>query len=360
MTLEAWVNPSKLTAWHTVLLKESAAGMAYELYAHNPELSRPAAYATFSGVIRGVTGTAALPVNAWTHLASTYDGANMRLYVNGTLVRTVARTGAIDVTTGPLRIGGNVPWGGEFFAGLIDEVRVYNRALSATEVAADMNGSAAPPPPPPPPPGSGPVLALGFDEEAGSLVAHDASGGHRDGSVREAQFVAGKYGHALSFDGVNDWVTIADADALDLSTAMTLEAWVQPSAIAGWRTVLMKEAASSAAYELYANEDTNRPSAYFVAGTTFKGVTGTAVLPTSAWTHLAATYDGTNMRLYVNGVLARTVARTGTINNSAAPLRIGGNNEWGEFFAGLIDEVRVYNRALSQAEIQADMNTPLQ
>ena len=361
MTLEAWVNPSTLTQWHTVLLKENAAGMAYELYAHNPDVSRPAAYGTLNGAIRGVTGTAALPTNTWTHLATTYDGTNMNLFVNGALVRTVARAGAMDATTGPLRIGGNLPWGGEFFAGLIDEVRIYNRALAPAEITADMNrGSTPPPPPPPAPTPAGPVLALGFNEAAGSPIAHDSSGGAHDGSIREAQFVAGKYGNALAFDGVNDWVTIADDAALDLTTAMTLEAWVRPSDIAGWRTVLMKESVDSAAYELYANEDTNRPSAYFVAGTTFKGVTGIAALSTAAWTHLAATYDGANMRIYVNGVLARTVARTGAINRTASPLRVGGNNAWGEFFAGLIDEVRVYNRALSQAEIQADMNTPLQ
>jgi hypothetical protein len=361
MTLEAWVNPSTLTQWHTVLLKESAAGMAYELYAHNPDISRPAAYGTLNGALRGVTGTAALPTNTWTHLATTYDGTNMQLYVNGALVRSVARAGVMDATTGPLRIGGNVPWGGEFFAGLIDEVRVYNRALTASEIAADMNRGGTPPPPPPPAPTpAGPVLALGFNEAAGSPIAHDSSGSGRDGSIREAQIVPGKFGNALSFDGVNDWVTVADAAALDLTSAMTLEAWVRPSEIAGWRTVLMKESPDSAAYELYANEETDRPSAYFVAGTTFKGVTGTAALATAAWTHLATTYDGANMRLYVNGVLARTVARTGAINTTAAPLRVGGNNAWGEFFSGLIDEVRVYNRALSQSEIQADMNTPLQ
>jgi hypothetical protein len=65
------------------------------------------------------------------------------------------------------------------------------------------------------------------------------------------------------------------------------------------------------------------------------------------------------LRLYVNGQLvnSRTVTGVGVV--SASPLRIGGNAIWGEWFAGLIDEVRVYNRALSQAEIQADMKLPI-
>ena len=69
------------------------------------------------------------------------------------------------------------------------------------------------------------------------------------------------------------------------------------------------------------------------------------------------TYDGAALRLYVNGVLTATQARTGAIETNTSPVRIGGNSPYGEFFQGLIDEVRVYNRALSQTEIQTDMKT---
>jgi hypothetical protein len=79
----------------------------------------------------------------------------------------------------------------------------------------------------------------------------------------------------------------------------------------------------------------------------------------NTWTHLAATYDGAVLRLYVNGTLAGSLSRAGSIDASAGPLRIGGNSLWGEWFNGRIDEVRVYNRALSQGEIQTDMNTPV-
>jgi hypothetical protein len=74
---------------------------------------------------------------------------------------------------------------------------------------------------------------------------------------------------------------------------------------------------------------------------------------------LAATYDGATLRLYVNGTLASSLARSGSINTSNSPLRLGGNSIWGEWFNGLIDEVRIYNRALTQPEIQSDMNTPV-
>ena len=69
----------------------------------------------------------------------TYDGATMRIYVNGVQVASRAQSGAIAVGNGALRIGGNNSFAGEFFRGLIDEVRVYNRALSAAEITQDMN-----------------------------------------------------------------------------------------------------------------------------------------------------------------------------------------------------------------------------
>ena len=89
------------------------------------------------------------------------------------------------------------------------------------------------------------------------------------------------------------------------------------------------------------------------------GAAGTSQLPLNTWTHVAATYDNTTLRLYVNGVQAGSRAVTGALLTSTGALRIGGNSVWGEFFAGRIDEVRIYNRALSPGEIQTDMNTPL-
>ena len=71
------------------------------------------------------------------------------------------------------------------------------------------------------------------------------------------------------------------------------------------------------------------------------------------------TWDGLDLRLYVNGTQVASSALTGTAVASASPLRIGGNSVWSEWFAGLIDEVRVYNRALTPAEIAADRDTAI-
>jgi hypothetical protein len=203
------------------------------------------------------------------------------------------------------------------------------------------------------------VGAWGFDEPSGTTAA-DASGRGNAGTISGATRATGKSGGALSFDGVNDWVTIPDANVLDLTTGMTIEAWINPVAVgSGWRTVVFKEQPASLIYALYAGDGTGRP-ATDVFTNADRGVSGSATTPLNAWTHLASTYDGTTLRLYVNGVQAATRAVTGAIKVSTGVLRIGGNGTWNdEWFSGLIDEVRLYNRALTAAEIQTDMAAPV-
>ncbi|HVQ90242.1 MAG TPA: LamG-like jellyroll fold domain-containing protein [Mycobacteriales bacterium] len=208
--------------------------------------------------------------------------------------------------------------------------------------------------------GAGLVAAYGFDEGAGT-TAGDASGGGHAGTLTGAAWsAAGRFGGALSFNGTSSWVTVPDAAALDLTSAMTLEAWVRPVAGSGWRTVLMKERPGGLAYSLYGYDNSNRPPAvYGNFGGTDVSAAGGSALPVNTWSHLAGTYDGATLRLYVNGVQVATKARTGPLPASTSPLRIGGNSAWGEYFSGLIDEVRVYNRALPAAEIGTDMTTPV-
>ena len=139
---------------------------------------------------------------------------------------------------------------------------------------------------------------------------------------------------------------------------MTLEAWVQPSTVNGWRTVLLKERPGGLAYSLYTSGDGTRPSGYVAAPGDVK-VIGTSSLAANAWAHVAMTYDGVTLRLFVNGTQVSSRALSAPITTSTGVLRLGGNNVWSEFFQGLIDEVRIYNRALTTGEIQTDMTTPI-
>jgi hypothetical protein len=218
---------------------------------------------------------------------------------------------------------------------------------TATNVSVTVDNSV--------PAGPQPVAAYSFDDGSGSSLIDRTGKGHT-GAVREAVWAAGKNGGALQFDGVNDWVTVDDAPDLQLVGTMTVEAWVNPSATTNWRTVLMKEKPGDMAYSLYAAGDGRFPTAQVGSAST----RATPILTTNTWTHLAATYDGTTLRIYVNGVQKATKAVSGGLTASSGVLRIGGNGNWlDEFFAGKIDDVRVYNSTLTAAQITTDMNTPV-
>jgi PKD repeat protein len=434
MTLEAWVYPTSLsTTWSDIIYKATD---TYFLMGSTPQGQAPDLGGTFAGT--NVYGNP-LPLNTWSHIAGTYDGTTMRFYVNGVLVSSQPQSGSIPASTGPLSIGGD-SISGQYWTGLIDEVRVYNRALSSSEVITDMTtpvagvststnrppvavasanttsggvpltvafsssgsydpdgaaltytwtfgdgatstaanpshtynasgsynaslavsdgtytsvstnititvGNAA----------NGLVAAYGFEEGSGSSVT-DASGNHNNGTISGAVWSNnGRFGKALSFNGTSALVTIPDSPSLDMAAAITLEAWVNPSALGtSWSDIIFKAT------------DT-----YFLMGCTPQGqapdfggafsptnVYG-AKLPLNTWSHIAGTYDGTMMRFYVNGLLVASRPQSGAIQTSSGVLSIGGDSSSGQFWNGLIDEVRVYNRALSQAEIHSDMNVPL-
>jgi hypothetical protein len=88
-------------------------------------------------------------------------------------------------------------------------------------------------------------------------------------------------------------------------------------------------------------------------------VFGNTQLPLNISRHLATTYDGTALRLCVNSSLVGSRSLTACIRASGSPLHIAGNRVWGDYFKGRIDEVRVYNRALTSSQMQTDMNTPV-
>jgi hypothetical protein len=193
----------------------------------------PAGGATLDGTIRQTFGTRSVPVDRWSNVALTYDGATLQLYIDGDRIASRPSTaGTIQGPRHPLWIGGNRPYG-EHFDGFVDEVRVYDRALTPREIEVDMRK--------PVHPAAGLVAAYAFDAGAGNAAA-DSSGHGNTGEIQGASWVAGRYGDALRFDGVRSVVRVPASPQLNLAGAMTLSGWIRPrSAQTGWRTIVQRE-----------------------------------------------------------------------------------------------------------------------
>jgi chitodextrinase len=204
-------------------------------------------------------------------------------------------------------------------------------------------------------------LVAGWSFNAGTgTTAADASGnGNTATLLSGATWATGRYGNGVLFDGVNDLAQVASSSSLALTSGMTLAAWIRPSGTqSGWRTIMQRQVDT-----FFLNASTSAGNNVPGGGGTFGGnihvTTASAAAPASQWTHVALTYDGTQLRLYVNGVQVATSPAGGTIQASAEPLWIGGNSPYGEYFAGVIDEAQMYNRPLSPTEVKTVMNTPL-
>jgi concanavalin A-like lectin/glucanase superfamily protein/putative amidase-like protein len=205
-----------------------------------------------------------------------------------------------------------------------------------------------------------PVAAYNFNEGSGK-TAYDAIGDH-DGEVAGTWTTSGKYGGAIDFNGTSDRVKIPDHNELDFTSAFTLEAWVRPEKYREWAALFSKAGPTEPDYSfmVYSGNNSGPPKAYVRNS---KGeeaeAEGTGALALNAWSYVAVTSDGKDLRLYVNGNLVDTVPAVIAVTNSY-PIRIGGHSDWWEFFDGKIDEVRLYDQALSKAQITEDMETAVE
>src|SRR5262249_14691600 len=143
---------------------------------------------------------------------------------------------------------------------------------------------------------------------------------NNNGTISNATWTtSGKNGGALSFNGTNSWVTVPDSSSLDLTKGMTLEAWVNASSLSGWRSVLLKERTHGLSYSLYATDpfqSRSGPSSFVNTGGNDQGTASRTPLTTNTWAHLAATYDGSTLRYYVNGVLKASQSVSGSLRTS--------------------------------------------
>jgi len=187
-----------------------------------------------------------------------------------------------------------------------------------------------------------------FDENSGG-TAYDNSGYGNNGTINGATWADGKYNPALSFDGVDDYVQVSHSSSLNIGgSEITLEAWIKANALppAGQRWQILGKAD---AYALQLSDGGNGKARVWLGPLTGYIETN-PVISTGSWYHLVGVYDGNSVKIYINGELKKEVAKTGNQATSTNNLIIGARIPGG-YFNGIIDEARIYNRALNTGEI---------
>jgi len=194
----------------------------------------------------------------------------------------------------------------------------------------------------------------------GEENANDIADGNNGTLQGGATFAAGLVGQAFSFDGVGDLVEIPDAPNLNLTTSLSIDAWIRPSTVIGNHRIVGKGNWSSVPLENFilvlVGDRLQFDLADPAGGAT--AINATQTIAPGVWTHVAATFDGATMLMFINGVQdpssgSHATIRTGT---SRAWIGVSPDSPGFEPFAGLIDEVDIYNRALSVSEIQSIVN----
>jgi hypothetical protein len=214
--------------------------------------------------------------------------------------------------------------------------------LAATAVPASLAAG----------PDRGPVAAYSFDEGEGT-TAEDLTGDGHTATLEGAEWARGRYGDGLRFDGKTACATVADAADLRFGEEFTVESWVRPEGPRSKEPLLVKKGGSFSAYSLGIGSAVGEASIGTTAGGR-EAVSGSS-LEAKVWRHLAATFDGAKLRLYVGGALIATRAVASPNASGLGSLTIGCDRLLGTHFTGRIDEARVYNRALAEAEIQQSM-----
>ena len=327
----------------------------------------------FNGFIRVCSGTGSgayvtnnftstdIVLNKWIHGALVYNGSQIKVYINGKYINSANRT--VNQSNTNFVIG---RWATDYsssyyFPGNIDEVKIYNTALTDDEVKQDYNqGSTISF-------GSttqtiggtttsldycipgdtsycaSPVAEWKMDEGTG-VSAKDTSGNNLNGTITGATWAQGKIGKALNFDGVNDVVSVGNSSSLQQTGNYTLESWFKPTNNTAAFFIL-----KNGEYGFKWNGNTSAVN-YF--DNTYKSSTKTS-WNLNQWYHLSMVKIGSTLNFYIDGSLDSTSASAA--HNTAYNLEFGA---WGgvQYFSGQLDNIRLYNYARTSAQISYDYN----
>jgi hypothetical protein len=316
----------------------------------------------------GVNANSIFIDDQWVHLAFTWDSSLAAIYADGVLVASLPNPTlpAAYSSSSPRRTTvGRYALSSTKFDGLFDEIGFYSSSLSTQEIQAIYNAGSA---------GKCKGEEAGCVEPPSNLVgwwpgavddlgvnAHDIQAGN-DGTLNGSTVsLSGKVGDAFSLFGKNDYVEVPSNSSLqfDPSTPFSIEGWINVESYPATNTIPIVAKWGSQipefGYGLLVDANKKLQFSLDQFGCCRNNVTGASVINENTWYHFAATYDATTMRIYVNGTLEGSAARTVNGTNTSGSSLFIGNQIFitaGNVFTILIDELGIYNTDLSPCEIR--------
>jgi hypothetical protein len=355
LSIFAWIKPNELNGYNVIVEKQNIAGTDYSYIfdTYDNELF----FDAYDGANPAVTtNNANLEAGQWYYVGVVFswDQDTIKFYKNGVeIYQYIGLPNLIIPNNVPIYMGGNSHDGGVYFGGPIDEVRVYNRALSATEVA-NLYGA------------SKKIIKLNTSQntkltdglvgmwsfngpDISGSIAFDRSGSGNNGTITGATIINGKVGQALKFNGTSNYISLAN-DSVATNT-ITACAWIYPKILDDWRTIMGNDKFIFGPYNtsegLILTSD---------GGSTVQVFSDDYVLKINQWQHACAVrFSNGSGTIYLNGSQTGGTGSTGAPDIVAGGLAIGASRSAAGrtgYFNGYLDEVRLYNRALSVAEIK--------
>ena len=207
-------------------------------------------------------------------------------------------------------------------------------------------------------PSEGLVAAWSFDEASGSLANDNSGNGNTVTLLNGVARTPGTSGGGLTLDGVDDYLSVPNSPSLNISGAgLTLRMSIKPQATGADSTVLSKSwgATMTSPFYQYGLELTGGTVPHLIIGTAsgLLDASMTSGLATNQWSDLALTFDGSQVQFYVNGSLVNAVLVLGSITPRGTSMHLGADATPGQYFKGSLDEVRIYSRALTTAELSS-------
>ncbi len=337
LTVSFWANANTNTAIQEPFSFGTSYATGIEIVRNYPSVGQITCFCQ-----SGTQATTNYPsVGVWHHIVGVSTGSVFSFYIDGALAAST--NVAVSVTNANYRIGASGPQSNVYpFDGKIDDVRIYNRALSAAEVTQLYNQGAGFPS------ASNLVGYWPFGEGTGTTTA-DASGNSNTGTLTNGPTwtTAGKYGNGISFDGVNDYVSFANPPTTGTGS-FSIFAWIKTS-VTGTRKNIISYGTEAGSRAMYLFVNTSNQIAFDKSNVA--GPTSAATVTDGNWHYVGVVNNASTVQIYVDGVSSGSSASLTPDISGSGQNAIGFTPTYLQYFTGTIDDVRIYNTALTAGQV---------